>query len=532
MYGIELEIYPYPSGEFDRFLDEEVWPDYNVNTAPLECILNGLKKWYREPCRTVVVERPYLDKDYLDEYTAFYAGSFRAYPHICSRLHFFSCRIPRRTYRRFDKYSASYLGFCVLRPTDLLRTGRSVLAFPDKDPENSFILARAEGVETHILTSEMSVSGTPFMQQETQVGVCATAATWMATRCMSYGFGYREYRPSEITRFAQQHFPSGRVFPAKSGLSQPQILDALRTMGLEAEFISRFDIEPSEFLKEAAASWCEQELAHWSLAAAVYRYVESRLPVILMTGHHAFVAIGHTYRPDSNALLAVQHLPALYINDDSRGPYLELPLDSVAPSGTSLVNANADRETEGRIRRRTFREVVGAILLSPPECTLSGQDAEDDALQLLRDLAKSLPLEVREEFRKELGGVDLASEDGILSELYCRTYLRTQLDVKRWYLEAPLPQRIRNTILRMCMPKYVWVVELSTFPLISCPQKANRKRLGEVIMDSTAPAGTGAALILRLGRFYILANRDDPEDIDVHWLFEDEAPAFLDQYVR
>src|SRR5438552_7644852 len=40
--------------------------------------------------RSVVVERRYIDLDFRSEHSRFYSGTFRRYPSVCHRLHFFS----------------------------------------------------------------------------------------------------------------------------------------------------------------------------------------------------------------------------------------------------------------------------------------------------------------------------------------------------------------------------------------------------------------------------------------------------------
>ena len=40
--------------------------------------------------RAVAIEHNYFDRDYLDEFSAFYGKSARGYDNICQRLHFFS----------------------------------------------------------------------------------------------------------------------------------------------------------------------------------------------------------------------------------------------------------------------------------------------------------------------------------------------------------------------------------------------------------------------------------------------------------
>ena len=40
--------------------------------------------------RTIVIEDPYTDGDYLDDFASFYVKCYQDYPRRCKRLHFFS----------------------------------------------------------------------------------------------------------------------------------------------------------------------------------------------------------------------------------------------------------------------------------------------------------------------------------------------------------------------------------------------------------------------------------------------------------
>src|SRR5712692_5316183 len=44
---------------------------------------------HRLECKTIVVEKHYIDRDYSDDLSLFYARSLRDYPNHCQRLHFF-----------------------------------------------------------------------------------------------------------------------------------------------------------------------------------------------------------------------------------------------------------------------------------------------------------------------------------------------------------------------------------------------------------------------------------------------------------
>src|SRR5947207_3124056 len=120
----EFHIEKIGTSEYNARLLAESLPDTG-NRGPVLQILQSIA----DPplnCRTVVFESGYVDQDYQDELAVFYSKAFKNYPHRCTRLHFFSVDIPTAAGKAvidFSPYRDHYLGFIVLRPTDLQRVG-------------------------------------------------------------------------------------------------------------------------------------------------------------------------------------------------------------------------------------------------------------------------------------------------------------------------------------------------------------------------------------------------------------------------
>src|SRR5205823_14172585 len=67
-------------------------------------------------CRTVVIERNYIDYDYRAGFARLYYLRHRDTDRRCSRLHFFSRKIPPMELAILpEDINADYLGFLVLR---------------------------------------------------------------------------------------------------------------------------------------------------------------------------------------------------------------------------------------------------------------------------------------------------------------------------------------------------------------------------------------------------------------------------------
>ena len=84
--------------------------------------------------RTILIERDYVSKDYLIDYTSYYSLCFTDYQKRCKRVHFFNCEIVEEDFQNFvlsegdeGRYNDSYLGFIVVKPIPSTVIGYTVL---------------------------------------------------------------------------------------------------------------------------------------------------------------------------------------------------------------------------------------------------------------------------------------------------------------------------------------------------------------------------------------------------------------------
>jgi hypothetical protein len=151
---------------------------------------------------SVVIETRYIDLDYRSEYSAFYARTFQSAPDSAHRLHFFRAPLTAdQLWRLPDDHG--YLGYVIIRPSDLGPVGRTVLQAPP---------GMADAVRTRVrdpvcfFGQTLVVDGVPFMQQDSQLGRCAHAAAWMCH--------YTAHRRDGVARR-----PDGRLQPVR----QPRV---------------------------------------------------------------------------------------------------------------------------------------------------------------------------------------------------------------------------------------------------------------------------------------------------------------------
>lgn len=345
--------------EIDYFEIEGFTPDaLGLHPPPLrtaeECFwqLTYLARSARElGARSVAVERHYIDRDYIEDHSAFYAKSLHQYKNACQRVHFF--RVPRaeleaklrtiaaiaRDAGDFQKYRDAcrtfskefYLGFCVVKPLDGSPVGRTVLAAPSK----AIVCARR--YDAHLLGVELSVHGVPFQQQDVGVSACATTALWSSLRVLSALESITHATPVQITKLASQSYlPLGRSMPQSEGLNVGQMCQAVEALG----------VAPLLFRPSGAED----------ARGFLYSVLLSRIaPVLLITEDtakrgrtpesHAVTVVGYELSADArnrlleNSSLAdpAQGITAVYLHDDRIGPYLRAVLD-VSASGELLVH--------------------------------------------------------------------------------------------------------------------------------------------------------------------------------------------------
>jgi hypothetical protein len=159
--------------------------------------------------QSAVLEYRYLDPDYRNEHSRFYSTTFRRYPSVAHRLHFFSERVPPNlassgTPARFDQLG--YLGYTVLRPLSGAPVGRTMLS-PPLDVKTHITCLAADKV--NLLGEELTVEAMPFMAQDAQLSVCAHTDLWMISHYHHLRFQSPRVLPGDITDAVPQDIGRG-----------------------------------------------------------------------------------------------------------------------------------------------------------------------------------------------------------------------------------------------------------------------------------------------------------------------------------
>src|ERR1017187_9065250 len=299
--------------------------------------------------RTLIVEDPYVDADYLDDFAVYYSKCFTPYDRWCKRLHFFTIPIARDEFLKCVDGSspatdlqASYLGFVVARPLPQTIIGRTVLRTYDGDNGRRHFPAVAEH-RANLFGIKLSVRSLPFQEQDQVLAACATVALWSCFQKTAELFGGSTPTPSAITRAASQVFHHGRPIPSQ-GLSVEEICSAIRHVGLEPELVDLRTARPPLF-------------------SLIYGYLEMGIPVVLVVmiggiGFHAITITGYSAplvaqrAEEIPGVAAVpmkgRRIDKFYGHDDQIGPFARISIRQApagAPSPIQFETSWVDKST-------------------------------------------------------------------------------------------------------------------------------------------------------------------------------------------
>lgn len=294
---------------------------------------------------TIAVEWKYTDRDFLEDYAAYYVRCFQQkYDSTCVRMHFFQAELSESCFRSMlstggvgdaeEAVRSSYLGFIVVKPLPHRFIGRTCLRTYDGDGRRHFPVRRV--YDANLCGVPLKVETLAFQEQDAVASACATSALWSALQGTAKLFQHKVYSPVEITRIATDQFPGlRRAFP-NHGLNPLQMAAAIRMAGLEPEVIG---VERKSTLQGTAYAYLQARIplllnaAMFDISAADTPFPFRRDPA---TGH-AIVVVGYSLGypnvspyPGTDTLLRSSRIDKLYVHDDQVGPFARMGLDGPA----------------------------------------------------------------------------------------------------------------------------------------------------------------------------------------------------------
>ena len=444
-------------------------------------------------CKTVVVEHRYRDKDHSKALSSYYAKSFRQVEAECTRLHFFNRRLPPDFLdtKSTQELQRSYLGFCVLRPFTRRRIGRTVLRRLRYQPTLEFPTCQG-AFEVHLAGHNISFKGSAFIEQDTMVAACASAAIWTSTTIMGTRFGFQQRSTSEITQLATQYLIHNRPMPSE-GLGAEQMLHCLRAMDYDPLLIGIYSQKQAK--------------------QGIYSYIESEIPPILLCEFphtdegHAIVAVGHGYNlPITNASktkvewpgeLALEFarssewVPSILVHDDQHGPYRKLTfIDS--QTLPARINAMHPNVNVNKLKLEEWRCPI-AIDVNMPFVKYSGGEIIANIWGIIIPLPQGVLLTNNQAESKSARVIrwwHSRNRIPLPTDLVLRTYLVLSNEYKERTKSSAMNPFAKSLLAGKPMPRWIWVTEISSLKSYNAPNPNDWLINGQVIIDATSNAFT------------------------------------------
>jgi hypothetical protein len=339
--------------------------------------------------RTLLVESPYIDRDYLEDFAAHYVKCFDPPKRNCGRIHVFARSIGddelssslRDAATQSPLSAGDYLGFIVVKPLALAPIGRTCLRTYSTDGTGRHFPA-GRSYSASILGQDLEIPNTlAFQEQDSEVAACASSALWASFQATGVKFNHAVPTPVEITRAAaarlspqnSQGLP-GRSFPAHDGLGIEQMADCIRYFGLEPYAVSvdmthLLQAQFYAYLRCGIPSILVLALGDTSRVQDIARdEVESvRLHAIAVTGYHLVDGpareLGHY-----GIYLRAARIDKIYAHDDGVGPHSMIQLSA----GRFVLNATQiDRATNRPTQHDVLRGSWGADVVGFPLALLA-----------------------------------------------------------------------------------------------------------------------------------------------------------------
>lgn len=287
-------------------------------------------------CQSILVEPTYVDRDYLDDYSAYYVKCFPEYERFCTRLHYFDKDFSNDEFDSFltregnltnEELQDTYLGFSVLKPLPDAFLGRTcVTTYPADGGRRQFPMTRRYAA--HLAGCELEIESLAFQEQDTVIAACATSAIWSALHKAAKLFGTATPTPAEITAIGAER-ARGRGLPSV-GLTIGGMCHAIKGVDLEVE------------LREGPKIQTD-------IRELVYGYGEMGIPSILVIDlvdqndqkvhldSHALTVGGYSLgNNDPQEPLAAYSIDKLYVHDDQHGPFSRSEVKNPRKIGTKF----------------------------------------------------------------------------------------------------------------------------------------------------------------------------------------------------
>jgi hypothetical protein len=438
----------------------------------------------------LVVEKDYINKDYLIDYSTYYSTCFASYPKTGSRLHFFSTDIDLEGFKsqfynsiiegvnshekHKEFWQKNYLGYIVLKPIPNLFIGFTLLKHYNYSSDNKCYekdrnFWGIKSYKKHIFGNEVVIDSLAFQEQDQNVAACATIAIWSMLQIAAEDYYVVLQSPSEITRNSDiVAYKGNRLLPNK-GLSILQMSQAITKNNLVTEVRERTDYEGDSTF-------------NLYIKKLIHAYSNLRIPPILIINlsppkdrgkdrikadyiedegdfdGHAIAVNGYKMRPlqlvkRRNSLLSKKSklfiregiiwkadlIEKMYVHDDQWGPFSRMIF-----SGKEKIKTNWELTTENKTLSRTEALVVTVY----PKVRIPYDDIESKVIRLNEFFIEHIKDEIIGEFVWDI-------------QLYYSENFKTFIQSSELLDDSDSYDReLQFKLLTKSFPKYIWVATL------------------------------------------------------------------------
>lgn len=405
-------------------------------------------------------ETPYVDRVYRNSYYHYFASKHKKYNRDCIRISIFDGIIEESDFTDVEKISdlkSRYRGFIVLRPTEPFVIGRNLIAA--KALKNSSFLSCSVKIDTTVNGVKFLVEGFPHSSQDTETKTCAETTLWAIMEY--FGNRYSDYQPVLPFKIVQvlKEITSERQMPS-TGLTIQEMSFALRQFGFGSIIYSE-ESYGADFKKLFRA------------------YIESGIPVIcgidnLHTENgdigHAVICVGREHINDSDIdnlapcdIIDLDLRSSISSRDYKIYDWGEIQKDMIFIDDNFPVYQRASLDTptshysDTDWKSCTIKHFVVPLY---PKIYLEAYLAKNFVFRFLIDGPYSL-----------ISG----------TEVLIRFFLCSSRSFKdSLSLNGTFQSDIKEIILELAMPKFIWIAELSNKALIK-----QHKADGIIILDAT-----------------------------------------------
>ena len=323
--------------------------------------------------KTILVEPEYIDRDFLEDYAGYYVRCFANYRSTCTRLHFFGFKFSRQQFGRCllgkgQKLKAtlqrpgSYLGFVIVKPLPRTIVGRTCLQAYPTQGRRHFV---TRDYKVNLYGIELVTCGTlAFQEQDHAAAACATSALWSAFQGTSRVFDHHIPSPVKITKAALQRFPMAERGLPSSGLTDIQMANGIRSVGLDP---IPFNVDPRKTVEATATI---QDITYAYLKCGIPALLGVRLAGLPDDPGHAVAVTGFslglpnpTPRGKTSFLLRSSRIDKIYAHDDGIGPFARMALQKRTLGGAGVVVLTTNWRDEQGNSGRVF--ALPEIILVP-----------------------------------------------------------------------------------------------------------------------------------------------------------------------